>query len=307
MFLRDGGRHVHISTHADVLRIVSSIHQGRDWTSLHADISQDAASAKTAEISLNLCCRLILMMNIGEPPQGIEGPRTIRWDQGTLREFTEGHFGAGSGNRLQPDRAQIGKIFTALNPKKIGGMCILWTPDLAEHLRLMDDDKTICLFSCPAFLRFQMKVQNQIFPPGFIDETLRSLALLLPQNDKRTQDWIASEIESTSTSSSSSSSTPLDPLLAECGSLGTHERRFEHFSFWHDRLVVLRQALDEAQPQTLTQWWYDRRNGVQWYTFWVAILVFIATIFFGVMQSLEGALQVYVSYQASKPTQNGAS
>lgn len=62
--------------------------------------------------------------------------------------------------------------------------------------------------------------------------------------------------------------------------------------------MVLRQALDEARPRTLAQWWHDRRNGVQWYTFWVAILVFLVTIFFGLVQSLEGALQVWLSWRA---------
>jgi hypothetical protein len=127
-----------------------------------------------------------------------------------------------------------------------------------------------------------------MFPPDFVEETLRTLSLLLPQNDKRTQLWVESQIEDHG----------LDPLLTECGSLGTHERRFENFNYWNNRLVILKQALDESRPRTLSQWWFDRRNGVQWYTFWVAILVFLVTIFFGLVQSLEGALQVYYSYKS---------
>ena len=37
---------------------------------------------------------------------------------------------------------------------------------------------------------------------------------------------------------------------------------------------------------------------MQWYTFWVAILVFVMTVFFGFVQSVEGALQVYLSWKA---------
>jgi hypothetical protein len=80
--------------------------------------------------------------------------------------------------------------------------------------------------------------------------------------------------------------------------LRTRQRRLENFVFWRDRLVILKQAFDEAQPKALSQWWYDRRNGVQWYTFWVAILVFVTAIFFGVVQSVEGALQVYLAFEA---------
>lgn len=61
---------------------------------------------------------------------------------------------------------------------------------------------------------------------------------------------------------------------------------------------MLKQVFDEAQPKTLTQWWYDRRNGVQWYTFWVAAFVLLLTIVFGLIQSIEGAIQVYASLKA---------
>lgn len=61
---------------------------------------------------------------------------------------------------------------------------------------------------------------------------------------------------------------------------------------------MLKQVFDEAHPRTLAQWWHDRRNGVQWYTFWVAVLVLVLTILFGLIQSIEGGLQVYASFRA---------
>ncbi len=65
-------------------------------------------------------------------------------------------------------------------------------------------------------------------------------------------------------------------------------------------LVVLKQVFDEATPQTLTQWWFDRRNGVQWYTFWVAISVFCLTMIFGLIQSITGIMQVYAAFHTVK-------
>ncbi|KAK8086115.1 hypothetical protein PG994_001089 [Apiospora phragmitis] len=56
---------------------------------------------------------------------------------------------------------------------------------------------------------------------------------------------------------------------------------------------------DDATPRTIAQWWHDRRNGVQWYTFWVAILVLILTTLLGVVQCVESALQVYKAYVPS--------
>ncbi|GAP83386.2 hypothetical protein SAMD00023353_0202620 [Rosellinia necatrix] len=230
------------------------------------------------------------MVGVGSPPLGTDGPGAPRrWDAGSLRAFAERHFAPDGTTRLHPDRPQIGGMLTALNLRKIGGVRVRWTRDLADHLRLVDDDGAVFLFDCVAFLRFQRTVQHQMFPPGFVDETLRTLSLLLPQNDGGTRAWLRSQIAEHG----------LDPLLAECGSLKTHERRFENFGCWNDRLVILKQALDESRPRTLSQWWFDRRNGVQWYTFWVAILVFLVTIFFGIIQSVEGALQVYLAWKAA--------
>jgi hypothetical protein len=91
----------------------------------------------------------------------------------------------------------------------------------------------------------------------------------------------------------------VDPRLNLCGSLQVEDRQIERFVFWRDRLVVLKQAFDDATPKTISQWWHDRRNSVRWYTFWVAVLVFLVTTFLGAIQSIEGALQVYVSYKTA--------
>jgi hypothetical protein len=54
----------------------------------------------------------------------------------------------------------------------------------------------------------------------------------------------------------------------------------------------------------MSQWWYDRRNGVQWWTFWIALLVLGLTILFGLSQCIEGGWQVRLAYVALK--QNGS-
>ena len=69
-------------------------------------------------------------------------------------------------------------------------------------------------------------------------------------------------------------------------------RQIRNFRYWRDRLIVLKQAFDDSEPHTVSQWWQDDRKKVQWYTFWVAILVLIITTFLGVVQCVEGVLQV---------------
>lgn len=88
--------------------------------------------------------------------------------------------------------------------------------------------------------------------------------------------------------------------LLKIGNLDAESRQMENFGYWHDRLEILKEVYDEARPSTLSQWWYDRRNGVQWYTFWVALLVFILTA----IQCIEGAIQAVVAlkqWQLSGP------
>lgn len=96
------------------------------------------------------------------------------------------------------------------------------------------------------------------------------------------------------------SSPPIDRQLARCGRLRLDDRQIETYRFWHDRLIVLKQAFDEARLVGLAQWWYDPRNGYQWYTFWVAVFVLLLTVFFGTVQSVEGALPVWKVYHPRK-------
>lgn len=146
-----------------------------------------------------------------------------------------------------------------------------------------DDEKRVAIFHHVSFLKHQ---QMDLFPPGLVEETFRTLALLFPRSDQNTVRWIRKL----------PSSLHLDGQVVKCGRLRIEDRQIKKFHFWHDRLVILKEAFDESRPSTVSQWWCDRRNSVQWYTFWVAILVLFLTVFFGVVQSIEGALQVYKAY-----------
>jgi hypothetical protein len=121
--------------------------------------------------------------------------------------------------------------------------------------------------------------------------------LLLPEHDPSLKRWFVKQQNTVL----KRGKLPLDPSARECGQLKVEERQMDGFFYWHDRLVILKQVFDEAEPSNIRQWWNDRRKRVQWYTFWVAALVLGLTVFFGVVQSIEGALQVYVAYsQTSK-------
>jgi len=117
---------------------------------------------------------------------------------------------------------------------------------------------------------------------------LRTIALLLPSTDKGVKNWYRKQ----------QLLYRLDSQATKRPIPGIEGRQIDKFYFWRERLVILKQAFDEAEPYTISQWWYDRRRGPQWYTFWVAIVVLVLTVFFGLAQTIEGAVQVYLAWHS---------
>lgn len=93
----------------------------------------------------------------------------------------------------------------------------------------------------------------------------------------------------------------MDECLSKCGGLPTAERQIEKFSFWRERLGVLKQAYDETTLTTLLQWWHARSNGPQWLTFWISIVLgsflTLMGLFLSMMQVVQGTIQVYLAAQ----------
>ncbi|KAH7370959.1 hypothetical protein BKA66DRAFT_444370 [Pyrenochaeta sp. MPI-SDFR-AT-0127] len=287
--LDDGGRHVLARTHQDILDVVAALKQGQ----LREDIQKDLRAKLTKShdnenelidrcIDLSAC--LWLMIDFGNIQYGFSGRRQLQWGNDSLADCIASSFD--SVPSLGSKGVKLQRVFNARNLYEIAGVEILPTTNLLDHLRLTDDDTKLYVFHHATFLKCQL--QSGIFPSGLIEETLRTLALLFPQSDSTINDWkMPAPLD-------------LDPQLILCGHLKTDDRQIEKFRYWHDRIVVLKQVFDEATPRTLSQWWHDRRNGVQWYTFWVAIVVLSLTIFFGLVQSVEGALQVYGTFRGDK-------
>jgi len=120
---------------------------------------------------------------------------------------------------------------------------------------------------------------STIFPDGFVEETLQTIALLFPKvtgNKARVKRWYKRKAPGDEA----------DPVALDCGKAS---RRIEEYKFWRDRLVLLKEAYDESRPQSITQWWHDRRDGLQWYALWLAIFF---TVLFGLIQSIEGAISL---------------
>jgi len=133
----------------------------------------------------------------------------------------------------------------------------------------------------PETLKFTNNIiNNPIFPAGFADETLKTLSLLFPEAEyskpvKRAS-WFQNLCDR---ESRRDNALVIDQRLNRCSNIRSEGRNLVEFRFWGPRLLVLKEAYDEATPSTILQWWHNRRNGVTWYTFWVAIWVFIVATF----------------------------
>jgi hypothetical protein len=63
-------------------------------------------------------------------------------------------------------------------------------------------------------------------------------------------------------------------------------------------LVLLGEAVEEATPtsKALLKALKDSKRGDHWLNSWIAIVAIGLTLFFGLVQSVEGAVQVYKAY-----------
>jgi hypothetical protein len=99
-----------------------------------------------------------------------------------------------------------------------------------------------------------------VYPEGLIDETLRTLSLLLPANDREVKDWSVAQVIRHHIDLGA---TQLSPLTEEDRNIENFEYvsfpRLNHFCdagadnlcrFWRDRLVHLKECYDSMMPRT---------------------------------------------------------
>ncbi|KAH5157574.1 hypothetical protein HBH69_080630 [Parastagonospora nodorum] len=288
--LHEQGMHILVRTHQNIIDIARKLKEGQTRDTIKDSLralararQQRQNEEETFENAIDLAARLCFMVNIGENPSTVTRCEQLLWTSSSLKDCLEGYFStlqASCGDSFRFDRT-----FIAFNMERVAGIRICWTNDLADHLRVVTDGvKRVSIFHHASFLE-RVKGDSQ-FPVGLIDETLRTLALLFPKQDEGTKKWLRA-IRSPQT---------IDRHLMDFQRLRSDQRQIESYTFWRERLIILKEAFDESRPARLSQWWYDRRDGNVWYTFWVAVSVLILTVFFGFIQSIEGALQVYKAY-----------
>ncbi|KUJ20174.1 uncharacterized protein LY89DRAFT_682955 [Mollisia scopiformis] len=275
-----------VCTQSNIFDIVWQFKSGVDRETIKTNLSSKVDgigenSSFAVNYAIDLTVRLWLMVHIGDVQRGITGQTALLWRGGSLKDCVAGHF---QHQRILTDLVRFERVFNACNIDRVANVTIRWTPNLVDHLKFIEDGKKpiLNIFHHAAFLNYHR--ESDFFPSGFIDETIRTLALLLPAHDSDSRKWFRKQ----------QAKLPLDPGAVRCGQLKLEERQINHFNFWHDRLVILKQYFDDSKPRTIKQWYYDDRHRVSW--FWVAILLVVCTLLFGFIQCVEGGWQIWKAY-----------
>ena len=240
----------------------------------------------SATNSIFLAVRLWLMLNVGSSAflTLFPGRSSPEWtDDQSLDSFIDSCFPASDwGPRL----SQWPFSLNTYNLERVGGFEIVWTDHLADHLYLNEDLGTISIYHHVQVLcgLLQTKSPNQALPDRLILETLQTLALIIPRANRDCKKWFEKVY-----------SKYVEDIDRGAGDVEMLHwaRSPEKYKYWGQRLITIKMAYDASEPKNLGQWWHDRRRRVEWYTFWVAVLVVFLTIVFGLIQSITGVMQVY--------------
>jgi hypothetical protein len=88
--------------------------------------------------------------------------------------------------------------------------------------------------------------------------------------------------------------TDLEIAMAEHASL-----ELDSYVFWQERLREIQTAYSRSTPSSLQQYWFLRRDKVQWATLWmgsVVVVLTVVTVIFGVIQCVTAVMQLYAVY-----------
>ena len=238
-----------------------------------------------APILIDLAVDVGSMLSVAKFPGDISYDEPIHWeDNTTLADLVYQCFPSVPESE---DIVKLPQTFTAAHLEKIGGIQVIWTSNLADHLLLKEDDTKLMLFHQVSILKLHHISPNNLFPKGLVDETIRTISLLVPPALGEPTPWFRQQQQMYK----------LDAEAGNCNRLNSSQRQIKNFVFWRDRLVLLKRTFDDAEPRNLSQLWWDDRRKTQWFTFWVAVMVFVLTLFFGIVQSVAGIVQAWASVQ----------
>jgi hypothetical protein len=172
--LYDGGQHVALRTHKDVVHCAGLIKADRRRDDINDALrtkfnktiqDDDEKQAKKGDEELqekldnstNLVASLLLMITFGSQTNSFSGHTELNWrnSDGSLRDLVRDYFDPGVAQVMSKEGVKLERIFTATNLCRIAGLEIIWTDNLVDHLRLSNDDSRVHIFHHVSFLNVQ--------------------------------------------------------------------------------------------------------------------------------------------------------
>lgn len=219
--------------------------------------------------SMNLSIRLWMTLHIrsGDAPIGplLSDVTIVEWKhKQSLRNLIAAAFPRSQKSLpvVAYQRGQIEPVFNIMALRKICRVQVQWAHNLKDHLRFDHSTRRLYVYPHKVCLLHHLE-WSEVFPRDFLLDTIRTLDLLFPYGDKSTENWLESENQPFHRTSSSY--------------MQARASKFEEFRYWRPQLLEL-YDIYQRPPVSILQMWHDRRNPMQWYTFWLAALIAILSI-----------------------------
>lgn len=146
-----------ISKHKHVVDIVGLLQEPRaNRQSIKESMREKIPNQKSVDYdnsmlkSVNFVVRLWLMLDVGDYLRGFIPGTQLHWGDESIRNLIDSEFNA---THERKSKVKLEKKFNAYNIEKVAGIKIFWTNNLADHLRMMNDDTKVAVFHHAFFLQ----------------------------------------------------------------------------------------------------------------------------------------------------------
>jgi len=158
--LYNGGRHLSVRTHQEIVDIARELKHSTDRDNIKNILKGKLTTRhpnedELVDASIDLTMRLVLMLDFGIVRYGFTGRAYSAWKTGNIKSFISNYYQVPL--KLGDEGLKLQENFNARNLGRIAGIKIDWTNNLADHLRLKDNDKTVAIFHYKSFLDAQTK------------------------------------------------------------------------------------------------------------------------------------------------------
>lgn len=143
------------SSPQDIAHLIQNILNANTYEKLMEMMESTNTEKEARERSIDLAARLIVMVSLGGVKNQVSPRRSPRWEGGLLGDFIRGLFN--SNITLSCKQTRLPKSFDAWSISNVAGIEIVFTDNLVDHLRLVEDDTRLLIFHHASFLEYHRR------------------------------------------------------------------------------------------------------------------------------------------------------